>query len=428
MKLGFFPVLDPQGGGIYQYSGSIARALDDVAAGGAAVAFVPPGHRLPREMDRWTRFELDDLAPAPAAQRLAFITSPRLRRGLRSVRRRVRPDALVDLDAVRSRPESARRLRELGVDLDLFPAPLPISFEIGLPYVMAIHDLQHRLQPEFPEVSAGGVWEYREHLFRNGTRRASAVLADSEVGREDILDAYGDHVEEERVCVLPFVAPPELREPPVDEDAVTLVRQRYVLPERYLLYPAQFWPHKNHVRLVEALGILAGRNVHVPLVLCGTWKDEIRRRTYKTMMNRAAALGIAEQLTVLGYVPETDMAALYRGATGLVFPTFFGPTNIPVVEAWTVGCPVITSDIHGIREQVGDAALLADPREPEAIAAAVERLWTDAALAEELVRKGHARVGRFSPDDFRRRLTEILERARELGPPVPSARTYASHG
>jgi len=140
----------------------------------------------------------------------------------------------------------------------------------------------------------------------------------------------------------------------------------------------------------------------------------------------------------------------YVSPNGLV-DTTFGVGFEFAYDLWSAPCGYrVTADrtlAHGVLEPIDDGMVavmkgrpvfyvptmdvfefLADPREPEAIAAAVERLWTDAALGEELVRKGHARVGRFSPDDFRRRLTEILERARELGPPVPSARTYASHG
>jgi glycosyltransferase involved in cell wall biosynthesis len=413
MTLGFFPALKPAGG-TYQYSASVADALTGAAASGDAVAVVPPGADVPTVIRSWQRVEIEALEPPP---RLAFIGAPRVRRGLRSVRRLVRKRAPLDLDAVASRPDIARALAAHDIDLNLFPGAMGISFEIGLPFVIAIHDLQHRLQPEFPEVSSGGRWQQREHLFRNAARYASAILADSDIGREDILDAYGSFgVDAERVHVLPFVAPPEVRGDH-DEAAVASVRETYALPERYLFYPAQFWPHKNHVRLIEALGALRRRGVRVPLVLCGAWSDPFKQATFAEMNARARALGVDEQLTVLGYVPADEIAALYRAAVALVFPTFFGPTNIPVLEAWTLDCPVITSDIRGIREQVGDAALLVDPRDVDDIAAAIEQIWTDERLRRELASRGRTRAAAFSPDDFRRRLADIIDRARAMGPP-----------
>ena len=93
-------------------------------------------------------------------------------------------------------------------------------------------------------------------------------------------------------------------------------------------------------------------------------------------------------------------------------PTFFGPTNIPVLEAWAFGCPVLTSDIRGIREQVGDAAVLVNPRSVEAIADGIYRIWMDQNLGRMLGERGRQRLATYGPDDYRRRLIEILEEAK----------------
>jgi glycosyltransferase involved in cell wall biosynthesis len=130
------------------------------------------------------------------------------------------------------------------------------------------------------------------------------------------------------------------------------------------------------------------------------------------MMSVAHEWGVAEQIRYLGYVPDEDMSAMYAGAAALVMPTFFGPTNIPVLEAWAFGCPVLTSDIRGIREQVGDAAVLADPRSVEAIAEGIERLWTDDGLRRRLVERGRQRLSAYTPEDYRRRLIDIVEEAK----------------
>ena len=103
------------------------------------------------------------------------------------------------------------------------------------------------------------------------------------------------------------------------------------------------------------------------------------------------------------------MSGLYAEAAALVMPTFFGPTNIPVLEAWALGCPVLTSDIRGIREQVRDAAMLVDPRSIESLADGISRLWTDERLAQALARRGRRRLAAYTPADYRRRLIEILE-------------------
>jgi glycosyltransferase involved in cell wall biosynthesis len=288
-----------------------------------------------------------------------------------------------------------------------------LSFEIGIPYVMAIHDLQHRLQPEFPEVSANGEWEWREYLFRNGARYATLLLADSEVGKEDILNFYGPYgVTPDQVKVLPFLPACYLADD-ISESERHRVRRTYHLPERYLFYPAQFWPHKNHNRIVQALGLLKqAHNLKIPAVFCGSHTGGIRERNFRDMMSLAARWGVENEIRYLGYVPDEDMSGMYAGAVALVMPTFFGPTNIPVLEAWGFGCPVLTSDIRGIREQVGDAAVLVDPRSVEAIADGIYRLWTDGSLTSKLTDLGRQRLASYTPDEYQCRLAAILEEAK----------------
>jgi glycosyltransferase involved in cell wall biosynthesis len=319
-----------------------------------------------------------------------------------------------DLDAVHHLSDVSRWLRGSGVELMLYPSPTAFAFEVGIPYVMAIHDLQHRLQPEFPEVSADGEWESREYTFRNGARYATSLLADSDVGKEDILNFYGEYgVTPDRVKVLPFLPASHLAADVTPEERERL-RATYRLPERYIFYPAQFWPHKNHAGIIRALSLLKQEHrLEVPVVLCGTHAREIRRRTSREVMALAHRLGVHGQIRYVGYVPDDDMSGLYAGAEALVMPTFFGPTNIPVLEAWAFGCPVVTSDIRGVREQAADAAILVDPRSGDAIADAILRLWTNAALRQTLAGRGRQRLAGYGPTDYVRRLTDILEDAKE---------------
>jgi hypothetical protein len=159
----------------------------------------------------------------------------------------------LDPDVVSFRADANRWFRDCGIDLMLYPTPIPLSFEAGIPYIMAIHDLQHRLQPQFPEVSSNGEWESREYYFRNGSRYATLLLADSEVGKEDILACYESFgVTADRVKVLPFL-PASYLAVDIPEADRQRVRAAYQLPPRYLFYPAQFWPHKNHINIVHAL-------------------------------------------------------------------------------------------------------------------------------------------------------------------------------
>jgi glycosyltransferase involved in cell wall biosynthesis len=118
-----------------------------------------------------------------------------------------------------------------------------------------------------------------------------------------------------------------------------------------VFYPAQFWPHKNHIHIVQALGLL--KQVHqlkIPVVFCGSYDGEIRESTFREVMRFSSQLGLEGELRYLGSAPDEDMSGLYAGAAALVMLIFFGPTNIPALEAWAFGCPVLTSDIRSIRE------------------------------------------------------------------------------
>lgn len=295
-----------------------------------------------------------------------------------------------------------------ATDWVFFPTPTMLGQLLGKPFVMPIHDLQHRLQPHFPEVSKGGEADKREFMYRNACRTATLIIVDSDVGKEDVLACYGDVIRPDRIMVVPF-APMVATQPVEDAQALAEVRTRYGLPERFFFYPAQFWFHKNHRRVVEALDIVSRRHGE-PITIAFTSKatDEIQQATFQELTGRIGELGLTDRVRFLGYVPAEDLAPLYSQAVALVMPTFFGPTNIPILEAWGCGCPVITSDIRGVRDQAGDAALLVDPNSVEAIAGAMDRLWSDADLRQELISRGRKRSAELAQYDFRNRIDEVI--------------------
>ena len=304
------------------------------------------------------------------------------------------------------------RLAGMGIDWLLTPNTTTTVFVSGLPYVAPVHDLQHFLQPEFPEVSADGEWEDREYGHRNLCRYATLIMVDSETGKEDVLNCYGEHgVTEDMVTILPFL-PANYLATEVGEDERRRVRARYGLPERYFFYPAQFWSHKNHKRIIEGLKHLEDdQGIKPEIVFAGVNASWHTANCFREVMAAADSLGVAERVHYLGFVPNEDMSALYAESAGLVMPTFFGPTNIPILEAWSYGCPVITSDIRGVREQTGDAGLLVDPKSSEAIGEAMGKLWEDSELCATLAARGHERLGRYTPGDFQARLAAIVSEA-----------------
>jgi glycosyltransferase involved in cell wall biosynthesis len=427
VRVGIVPNLKPSAGGIYQYSFTMLRALQRWQEKGCEDEFVVFATELLHPAlvsfngGHWMVKSLMPVQPPPLGQQTLSVLRRIIGEGPhREAWRRLRgviqqaKATMSNPYVVRSRPHVSRWLHRCGVELMIYPSPNRLSFETGFPYVMAVHDLQHRLQPEFPEVSANGAWEEREYCFRNGTRCATLLLADSEVGKEDILNCYGPYgVTPDRVKILSFLPACHLATD-ISQSERQRVRTTYHLPERYLFYPAQFWPHKNHTRIVQALGLLKQEHgLKIPVVFCGSYAGEIREPTFREVMMFRSQLGLEGEVLYLGHVPNEDMSGLYAGAAALVMPTFFGPTNIPVLEAWAFSCPVLTSDIRGVREQVGDAALLADPASVEAIADGIHRLWTDRELRRTLSALGRRRLAAYTPEDYLSRLIEIVEEGKE---------------
>jgi glycosyltransferase involved in cell wall biosynthesis len=421
------PVSDAWGG-TYQYGLSLVDAVAAIRRGQPPVVIVEPESPIATVL-RARGYTVVSRSPASwrrtARKALGLVvgdgTVAEVLRRLRAARDRTTPAE------IQFNVRLERWIRSHEVDLVLYVTADAMALESRLPYIMAIHDLQHRLQPEFPEVSANGEWERREHLIRNSIHRALMVLVDSEIGREDVLSLYGDLVEPDRVKVLPFVPAPYL-DHHIGDSEVERVRAVYALPASYLLFPAQFWSHKNHLRVVKAIGALRARGIEVPVVMCGSADGAHRSSVLHQVLDEASAARVSDLVHVVGYVPDSDMAALYRGARAVVLPTFFGPTNIPVVEAWAMNVPVITSDIRGIREQCGDAALLVDPGSVDAIVDGIAALWRDELLRSRLIRAGAAKLRGYGPREFRVRLHQILQEAeRRLSgasnaPLPPSAR------
>jgi glycosyltransferase involved in cell wall biosynthesis len=421
MRIGIVPAPNASLGGVYQYSITMLHALGEWKAQACEDEFIVFAQQAPDPTilngQGWKFKPLMPMQPRSQQEKILEVLRRIVGEGPHREAWRWFRRQLVRLqynpDLVRPRPDTMNWFQCCGVDLMFYLEPNPLSFETGIPYVMAIHDLQHRLQPEFPEVSADGEWEKREYMCRNGARYATLLLADSEIGREDILNFYSPYgVTPDRVKVLPFL-PASYLAMHVSESERQRVRTTHHLPERYLFYPAQFWPHKNHARIVQGLGLLKREHgLRIPVVFSGSHTGEIRERTFREVISLSSQLGVGKEIHYLGYVPDEDMSALYAGAVGLVMPTFFGPTNIPVLEAWAFGCPVLTSDIRGIREQVQDAAILVDPRTVEAIADGIYQLYMDEDLRRVLADRGRRRLASYNADDYRQRLIEIVEDAK----------------
>jgi glycosyltransferase involved in cell wall biosynthesis len=291
-----------------------------------------------------------------------------------------------------------RTLLAQECDLWIFPSQESWTYRSGVPTVGVIHDLMHRYERRFPEVGAAMEYRNRERRYGNLCRSARAILVDSDVGRQQAAESYPACAD--KLHVLPYSVPSYVlgSKAPPDFD------RRYSLPQRYLFYPAQRWQHKNHLGLIRALALLRDLDPPVHLVFVGADKN-----AGTDFLELAEQLGVADRVTLFGYVPNEDLVEFYRRARALVMPTFFGPTNIPPLEAMALGCPVAVSRIYAMPGQYGDAALYFDPEAASEIAETMRRLWKDDALCERLRAAGLAVAGSYDQRHFNQRFLEIVD-------------------
>jgi len=290
-------------------------------------------------------------------------------------------------------------ISNFGCDLWVFPAQDVLAWQINAPIVSSIHDLMHRYERKFPEASMWWRFMLREYRFKKLVAVSSAILVDSEIGRKQVIESYGA----QSVCTfsLPYIAPSYLNA----GNTCMGFDNIYRLPKKFFFYPAQFWPHKNHLRLLDALAEARKLCPDMELVLSGGYKHN-----YQSIKLHACTLGIEDSVHFVGYVPDSDIAGFYRRARGLVMPTFFGPTNIPPLEAMATECPILISGIYGMPEQCGDAALYFSPYSTKEISTLMMRLWTDTNLYDRLLEAGKIKNAAWGQTQFNKSFAEVLQR------------------
>lgn len=292
-----------------------------------------------------------------------------------------------------------KTLDKHNIDLVYFLSPSELSLNlISHNYIITVWDLCHRDHFEFPEVGFYRIYEWREILYKKSLPKAVAVICDSNYGKENIVRRYG--VDEDRVVVSPFLPSENM-----NFDCTVDIKQKYEILGDYIYYPAQFWAHKNHVYIIDALKILHDQGQEVYAIFSGSDKGNL-----KNILNYANLLGIGKFIKYIGFAPNEEIASLYKSALALVMPTYFGPTNIPPLEAFAVGCPVIYSDLKGLRDQVGDAALLCNLNEPENLSNHISLLMYDHEVRASFVQKGFEKLEEIKEISLIKKLQNIIEK------------------
>jgi glycosyltransferase involved in cell wall biosynthesis len=278
----------------------------------------------------------------------------------------------------------------------------------GVASVLTVHDMIFKL---FREHQKPLNYWYLNMTMPLYCRRADAIITVSESSKRDIVTHYG--LDPTRVTVIHEAAAPGFA--PASPGAVEHARQRYGLPDRFLIHVGTIEPRKNLTRLVEALQRLGEQGLQVPLVVVGG-----KGWLYDDFFRRLEGLDVRHAVQFTGYVPADDLPVLYSAATVATMPSVYEGAGLPVVEALACGTPVVCSNASSLPEMGGDAARYFDPYDVEKMANAIRAVWTDGDLQAEMRRRGLAQAARFSWDRVAQETLAVYNRVLPHGLASPA--------
>ncbi len=301
---------------------------------------------------------------------------------------------------IRCISEFEKQLKLKCIDVCLFLEPTEV-FVKTLPYVCINWDLAHFEDPYFPEILAGD-WNQFISTKLNPLRRAMRVINGTSVLSNQVFQHAG--VPLNRMKVLPFPTPGDALEFNYRKPNNTLLLSKLGINKRFLFYPASFWPHKNHALLVRTASKIVGTDYDYDFVFCGADKGN-----KDFVQSLAKDLGVYEKFHFFDFLDRETVLELYLHACALIFPSFIGPDNIPPLEAFALGCPVIASKLSGSLEQMQDAAYLFDPSDEEELIDGIRSLSFEKKAWEVRKAKGKQIANSWSSLDYATELSKVFK-------------------
>ena len=286
--------------------------------------------------------------------------------------------------------ELQKKIFEVNPDYVIYPGNENSSYQNKFKSICPVFDIMHKYE-KFPEISSFKLLFLRNLHYERLGKFSNILFFDSKLGKEQFIDNYKVN-NKCKLFVLPYIRP-NYTEALRDIEIEKLNKQ---LPEKFIFYPAQFWAHKNHIKLINAVHILNNQfNIDVSLVLVGAKKNN-----YEKTLSLIQAHNLSNKVMVLDYVSNEELVYLYKKAYCLVMASLLGPTNIPQLEAIGLGCPVFVSDVYASREQLGDAAIYFDPNDSLDLANKIRDLFNSNELRENLIFNGFKRDNKYGAKDF----------------------------
>ncbi len=286
-------------------------------------------------------------------------------------------------------------------DIRLMYYYTPAFYPVDLPYIATVWDLNHNDMPAFPEVSRHGGFETRQAHYNRILPKATRIIVGNDTGKKEICKYYP--VDESKVKTIPMFTPQDIFNLQPNEN----ILKKYNLQKNsYIYYPAHFWAHKNHIRILKALKELQRRNIYLRCVFSGMGSR------LKYIKNKVNEYALENQIIFAGFVTREEVCALYKNALALTYASVFGPDNIPPLESLALGCPVIISNIKGHINQLGNHAIYFDTYNHIDLADKIEYLLNNP-LSQDKKIEGEKFAKQLSSDNYVKKALNVIE---ELSP------------
>ncbi|MED1437616.1 glycosyltransferase family 1 protein [Aeribacillus composti] len=289
---------------------------------------------------------------------------------------------------------------QLNIDVLLCPLFTRFLKVVHIPVCVLIPDVQHEYFPEFFQQSER---EKRNRDIKDALEHADRIITISDFSKRTIIEKF--EVNKKEIDVIYGDAPKEFQQP-IRKQKIERIKKKYQLPVEFGLYPANFWPHKNHLNLLKALSVAKKyHNYSISIVFTGYEKADLQQ--FDKIQSLVQKLQLDEQISFLGYVPKKDIPYMYHLASFLIYPSLFEGFGIPLVEAMKTGTPIAAANAGSIPEIVQSAGLLFNPYDPNDIADKLVKIM-DVKIRKKVIAKGKVRSKNFSWDKSGQKLLEIF--------------------
>lgn len=299
-----------------------------------------------------------------------------------------------------TREKQSELLKEtiLKNDFDVWFSPLLIldPLDCPVPSAFTIPDMQHEYFPEFFDA---GTLSWRKKYFQASVDKSNIIFTLSENSRNDIIRFL--EVSPEKIKVIHLDSPSWFNE---NKHIGTKITNKKLEKSEYLFYPANTWPHKNHLRLLEAFNRIKSKITNINLLFSG-YPHQADKIIHEFINKHQ----LKTRVHFLGYVRREEIPSIYHNALGLVFPSLFEGFGIPIIEAFRSGCPVLCANNSSLTEVGGDAVLYFDGLSISEISNSILRFVSDPNLRKQLIKKGYERAKKFSYEETAKQTLKYLK-------------------